>query len=38
LAASDAFMLIAWSIVAYLLLLVFLRRSTINLRQLGKAK
>jgi DHA2 family multidrug resistance protein len=38
LAASDAFMLIAWSIVAYLLLLVFLRRSTINLRQLGKGK
>jgi DHA2 family multidrug resistance protein len=38
LASSDAFMLIAWAIVAYLLLLVLLRRSTIDLRQLGKAK
>ena len=38
LASSDAFMLIAWAIVGYLVLLVFLRPSTINLRQAGKAK
>jgi DHA2 family multidrug resistance protein len=38
LACSDAFMLIAWAIVGYLVLLVFLRPSTINLRQAGKAK
>jgi DHA2 family multidrug resistance protein len=38
LASSDAFMLIAWAIVGYLLLLVFLRPSTINLRQAGNAK
>jgi DHA2 family multidrug resistance protein len=38
LASSDAFMLIAWAIVGYLLLLVFLRPSTINLRQTGNAK
>ena len=36
LAYSDVFLLIAWSIVAYLLLLVFLRRSTIDLREVGK--
>jgi MFS transporter, DHA2 family, multidrug resistance protein len=38
LASSDAFLLIAWLIAAYLLLLVFLRRGTIDLRQVGKAK
>jgi DHA2 family multidrug resistance protein len=38
LASSDAFMLIAWAIVGYLLLLVFLRPSTINLRKAGNAK
>jgi MFS transporter, DHA2 family, multidrug resistance protein len=38
LASSDAFMLIAWAIVGYLVLLVFLRPSTINLRQTGNAK
>jgi len=38
LASSDAFLLIAWGIVGYLLLLVFLRPSTINLRQAGKAQ
>jgi DHA2 family multidrug resistance protein len=38
LASSDAFMLIAWAIVGYLLLLVFLRPTTINLRQAGNAK
>ena len=38
LASSDAFMLIAWAIVGYLLLLVFLRPSTINLRQAGSAQ
>jgi MFS family permease len=38
LASSDAFMLIAWAIVGYLVLLVFLRPSIINLRQAGKPK
>lgn len=38
LASSDAFMLIAWAIVGYLFLLVFLRPSTINLRHAGNAK
>jgi DHA2 family multidrug resistance protein len=38
LAYSDAFMLIAWAIVGYLLLLVFLRPSTIDLRHAGKAQ
>ncbi len=38
LASSDAFMLIAWAIAGYLMLLVFLRPSTINLRQAGKPK
>jgi MFS transporter, DHA2 family, multidrug resistance protein len=38
LASSDAFMLIAWAIVVYLVLLVFLRPSLINLRQAGKPK
>jgi DHA2 family multidrug resistance protein len=38
LASSDAFMLIAWAIVGYLVLLVFLSPSTINLREAGKAK
>ncbi len=38
LAYSDAFLLIAWVIAVYLLLLVFLRPSTINLRQAGKAQ
>jgi DHA2 family multidrug resistance protein len=38
LASSDAFMLIAWAIVGYLLLLVFIRPSTINLREAGKAQ
>jgi DHA2 family multidrug resistance protein len=38
LACSDAFLLIAWSIAAYLLLLTFLRRSTIDLRHAGKAQ
>ena len=38
LASSDAFMLIACAIVVYLLLLVFLRPSTINLRHAGNAK
>jgi len=38
LASSDAFMLIAWAIVGYLILLVFLRPSAINLRQAGKAQ
>jgi DHA2 family multidrug resistance protein len=37
-ASSDAFMLIAWAIVGYLFLLVFLRPTTINLRQTGNAK
>lgn len=34
LAFSDAFLLIAWAIAGYLLLLVFLRPSTINLRHM----
>ena len=38
LASSDAFMLIAWAIVGYLILLVFLRPSTINLRHVGNTK
>jgi len=38
LASSDAFMLIAWAIVGYLFLLVFLHPSTINLREAGNAK
>jgi DHA2 family multidrug resistance protein len=38
LASSDAFMLIAWVIAGYLILLVFLRRSTIDLRKVGKAQ
>jgi DHA2 family multidrug resistance protein len=38
LASSDAFLLIAWAIVGYLILLVFLRPSTINLREAGKAQ
>jgi DHA2 family multidrug resistance protein len=38
LASSDAFMLIAWAIVGYLILLTFLRPSIINLRQAGNAK
>ena len=38
LASSDAFMLIAWAIVAYLILLVFMHPSRINLRQAGKAQ
>jgi len=38
LASSDAFMLITCAIVGYLLLLVFLRPSTINLRHAGNAK
>jgi MFS transporter, DHA2 family, multidrug resistance protein len=38
LASSEAFMLIAWAIVGYLVLLLFLRPSTINLRQAGKAQ
>jgi DHA2 family multidrug resistance protein len=38
LAYSDAFLLIAWAIAGYLLLLVFLRPSTIDLRHLGKAQ
>jgi DHA2 family multidrug resistance protein len=38
LAFSDAFMLIAWIIAAYLLLLVFLRPSTISLRHMEKAQ
>jgi DHA2 family multidrug resistance protein len=37
LASSDAFTLIAWTIAAYLLLLVFLRPSTISLRHMEKA-
>jgi len=36
LASADAFLLIAWYIAVYLLLLVFLRRSTIDLRSAGK--
>jgi DHA2 family multidrug resistance protein len=36
LAFSDAFLLIAWTIAAYLLLLVFLRPSTISLRSKEK--
>lgn len=36
LAFSDAFLLIAWVIAAYLLLLVFLRPSTLNLRNREK--
>jgi DHA2 family multidrug resistance protein len=32
LATSDAFLLIAWVIAAYLVLMVFLRPSTISLR------
>jgi DHA2 family multidrug resistance protein len=35
--SSDAFLLLAWSIAAYLLLLTFLRRSTIDIRNAGKA-
>jgi DHA2 family multidrug resistance protein len=38
LAYSDAFLLIAWAIAAYLVLLVFLRPSTIDLRRLGKVQ
>jgi len=38
LASSDAFLLIACVIICYLLLLVFLRPSTINLRKAGSAK
>jgi len=38
LAYSDAFRLIAWAIAGYLLLLVFLRPSTISLRHPEKAK
>ena len=38
LASSDAFLLIAWVVVAYLFLLVFLHPSTINLREAGNAK
>jgi DHA2 family multidrug resistance protein len=38
LATSDAFMLIAWAVVGYLVLLLFLRPSTINLRHVGNAK
>ena len=38
LAYSDAFLLIAWVIAAYLLVLVFLRPSTISLRPKEKAK
>ena len=37
-ASSYAFLLIAWSIVAYLLLLVFLRPGTIDLRHAGKTQ
>lgn len=37
LAYSDAFLLIAWAIAAYLLLLVFLKPSTIRLRPKEKA-
>jgi DHA2 family multidrug resistance protein len=37
-ASSDAFLLIAWTIAGYLLLLVFLRPSTISLRGQGKSK
>ena len=37
-ACSDAFLLIAWTIAGYLLLLGIMRPSTINIRQLGKAK
>jgi DHA2 family multidrug resistance protein len=37
LAYSDAFLLIAWAIAGYLLLLVFLRPSTISLRPQEKA-
>jgi len=36
LASSDAFLLIACVITGYLLLLVFVKPSTINLRQAGK--
>jgi DHA2 family multidrug resistance protein len=38
LASSDAFLLIAWAIAGYLLLLVLLRPSTISLRGQGKPK
>ncbi len=38
LAYSDAFLLIAWAIAGYLLLLVFLRPSTISLRHPEKAQ
>jgi DHA2 family multidrug resistance protein len=38
LAYSDAFLLIAWAIAAYLTLLVFLRPSVISLRQPEKAE
>jgi DHA2 family multidrug resistance protein len=38
LAYSDAFLLIAWAIAGYLLLLVFLRPSTISLRHPEKGK
>ena len=38
LAYSDAFLLISWVIAAYLLLLVFLRPSTISLRPREKAE
>ncbi len=38
LAYSDAFLLIAWAITAYLLLAVFLRPSTISLRHQEKAQ
>jgi DHA2 family multidrug resistance protein len=38
LASSDAFLLIAWAIVGYLILLLFLRPSGIDLRHAGEAK
>ena len=38
LAFSDAFLLIAWVIVAYLLLAIFLRPSTISLRHMEKSQ
>jgi len=38
LAYADAFLLMAWAIAGYLLLMVFLRPSTISLRGLEKTK
>jgi DHA2 family multidrug resistance protein len=38
LATSDNFMLIAWVIIGYLILLTFLRPSRISLRNAGTAK